>query len=477
MGDEAPRLRAGWPYRRIALVLSGGGALGAYEAGVLRVLERAGIRPAVISGVSVGAINAMLWVAHDFDAEPIVRTWTDLRATSVGLRWTTLALRALGMLLVTIASIEVILSLIGSPELGVWHFLRGTSGRDSPSEVVSVVLDVMAWGIVAVLGATMAMISRRVEGWLAALPERRPTGAWHRWFGRALLAAGLLHGVVWAFGWPWPHRFSASVLLLGVLIWLLERAGGAENGLRMLLIRMLPETGGRGVWGSAARERLIERVLAQGHPRHVVNGPTRLMISACALDTGTMSYFVNWREPSPAFCDRVRRALGEVKVMRRPRDVVRAAVASSALPLVYEPVVIDGREFVDGAVFANQPLQVLLPDEADAVVVVLLSPGTPPAGARRTAHMVELGARLLEMANWRDLQAELRALPPGWRRDPDGAQPARVCVVEPPEPLSGGVMGFDPTTAVELIGFGERDALVALRRAGWLEPPHADVPA
>ena len=128
-------------------------------------------------------------------------------------------------------------------------------------------------------------------------------------------------------------------------------------------------------------------------------------------------------------------------------------------------MVIDGREFVDGAVFANQPLQVLLPDEADAVVVVLLSPGTPPSGARRTAHMVELGARLLEMANWRDLQAELRALPPGWSREPDGATPARVCVVEPPEPLSGGVMGFDPDTAVELIEYGERDALAALRRA------------
>ena len=39
----SPR-REDLPFRRIALVLSGGGALGAYEVGVLKVLEMAGIR-------------------------------------------------------------------------------------------------------------------------------------------------------------------------------------------------------------------------------------------------------------------------------------------------------------------------------------------------------------------------------------------------------------------------------------------------
>lgn len=47
---------------RIGLVLAGGGARGAYEAGVLSVLlpelERRGQRPSVIVGTSVGAINA-----------------------------------------------------------------------------------------------------------------------------------------------------------------------------------------------------------------------------------------------------------------------------------------------------------------------------------------------------------------------------------------------------------------------------------
>jgi NTE family protein len=54
---------AGWrPERcdRIALVLQGGGALGAYQAGVYQALHEAGIEPDWVSGVSIGAINSAI---------------------------------------------------------------------------------------------------------------------------------------------------------------------------------------------------------------------------------------------------------------------------------------------------------------------------------------------------------------------------------------------------------------------------------
>ena len=43
-----------------AIVLQGGGALGAYEYGVLRALyeQRPGFRPVAVAGVSIGAITA-----------------------------------------------------------------------------------------------------------------------------------------------------------------------------------------------------------------------------------------------------------------------------------------------------------------------------------------------------------------------------------------------------------------------------------
>jgi NTE family protein len=45
---------------RIALVLQGGGALGAYQAGVYQALHEANIEPDWVSGVSIGAVNAAI---------------------------------------------------------------------------------------------------------------------------------------------------------------------------------------------------------------------------------------------------------------------------------------------------------------------------------------------------------------------------------------------------------------------------------
>ena len=47
-------------FDRIALVLSGGGALGAYQAGAYAALENAGIRPNWIAGTAIGAVNAAI---------------------------------------------------------------------------------------------------------------------------------------------------------------------------------------------------------------------------------------------------------------------------------------------------------------------------------------------------------------------------------------------------------------------------------
>jgi NTE family protein len=48
----------------IVLVLQGGGALGAYQAGVYEALSGAGHRPSWIAGISIGAINAAIIVGN-----------------------------------------------------------------------------------------------------------------------------------------------------------------------------------------------------------------------------------------------------------------------------------------------------------------------------------------------------------------------------------------------------------------------------
>jgi NTE family protein len=61
--QETATSHRGWrPERcdRVALVLQGGGALGAYQAGVYQALHEAGIEPDWICGVSIGAINSAI---------------------------------------------------------------------------------------------------------------------------------------------------------------------------------------------------------------------------------------------------------------------------------------------------------------------------------------------------------------------------------------------------------------------------------
>ena len=48
------------PFECIALVLQGGGALGAYQAGVYEALAESGVYPNWVAGISIGAINAAI---------------------------------------------------------------------------------------------------------------------------------------------------------------------------------------------------------------------------------------------------------------------------------------------------------------------------------------------------------------------------------------------------------------------------------
>ena len=81
-------------FDRIALVLSGGGGLGAYQAGAYAALENCGVRPNWIAGTAIGAVNAAI-IAGNLPHERIFRLrqfWQELgrRAAPRGagcLRW------------------------------------------------------------------------------------------------------------------------------------------------------------------------------------------------------------------------------------------------------------------------------------------------------------------------------------------------------------------------------------------------------
>lgn len=62
--------------KKTALVLSGGGSRGAYEAGAWQALTELGIRIDIVTGTSVGAINGAMVVQGDLDNT--VRLWKEI---------------------------------------------------------------------------------------------------------------------------------------------------------------------------------------------------------------------------------------------------------------------------------------------------------------------------------------------------------------------------------------------------------------
>ncbi|BCH21577.1 hypothetical protein MesoLjLb_13620 [Mesorhizobium sp. L-8-3] len=70
------------PFECIALVLQGGGALGAYQAGVYEALAEAEIHPDWVAGVSIGAINSAI-IAGNEPAERVAKLrsfWREITA-------------------------------------------------------------------------------------------------------------------------------------------------------------------------------------------------------------------------------------------------------------------------------------------------------------------------------------------------------------------------------------------------------------
>ncbi|MGH3055076.1 MAG: patatin-like phospholipase family protein, partial [Gaiellaceae bacterium] len=292
MEPSTRRVRADLPFRRLAVVLSGGGGLGAYEIGTLRVLERVGLRPSIVLGVSVGAIHALVWVANGFSSVSLHQTWENLRPSSVGIRWYALGARAAGAFLIVLAILESVLTFADLPELRMLAGL-GRTAHLLPPRWSDFAIDIVAWTLVALAGVMLQLFSGRIEATLAHLTPAADPDRLHRRLTFVLLGLAALYPFSLMFRFPWPHRFHLVLVVLGTLVWLAGRLLGRSEVLRRVVMRMLPETGGRGLWRSTARRRLIEGLLPAGSEQRLFQGGTRVILPACEISSGRMCYFVN----------------------------------------------------------------------------------------------------------------------------------------------------------------------------------------
>lgn len=74
------------PFERIALILQGGGALGAYQAGVYQALAEANLHPEWVAGISIGAVNSALIAGNPPEkrVERLRKFWETVSASPLG---------------------------------------------------------------------------------------------------------------------------------------------------------------------------------------------------------------------------------------------------------------------------------------------------------------------------------------------------------------------------------------------------------
>ncbi len=84
--SKSQNLRARLPFECVALLLQGGGALGAYQAGVYEALAETGLHPDWVVGISIGAINAAIIAgnAPERRVDKLREFWEGITAPSIG---------------------------------------------------------------------------------------------------------------------------------------------------------------------------------------------------------------------------------------------------------------------------------------------------------------------------------------------------------------------------------------------------------
>lgn len=113
-------------YPTVALVLQGGGALGAYQCGVYEGLHAAGLRPNLLAGISIGAINAALIAgnAPERRVERLCAFWEHVCEPNAALSWAAAGVRGLVASLPQDAGIDAWATAL-SAGAALWQGQRG----------------------------------------------------------------------------------------------------------------------------------------------------------------------------------------------------------------------------------------------------------------------------------------------------------------------------------------------------------------
>jgi predicted acylesterase/phospholipase RssA len=460
----------------IGVVLSGGGARGAYEAGVLLAFQDAQMPTHIIAATSVGSINAASYASHSEtlvgSAESLVESWSAVTPPAVGIDWfryilvlggLTAMTAGFGNLVRTWMSEQDIFIHLTQPKL-TW-FALGLTGaaflyfHDQVSYLWHVSRNYLAnrqWK------PDKAKVTRSIIGNLIVL-------------GCVLLFAQVAHLHMAALEILYVDTFTGLMGLAGVmfttaLLFLFrDRISLYSHQFLRLPLRT-------GLFPNFERTRFLrERIPAE----RMRKSPIKVVMTAAEVNKGVERCFTNVdlealaREPGvdPNYVK---------QEMASADDLLLAVIASSAFPIVYETVPLHGTMFTDGGIVSNQPIRPAIRLGADVLFLVMVEPRTQRRGEIKT--FLDLGVRAIDILMSQNLRTDLRILNNvnsqctqfaeelGLRAEQVllkiGARKYRYLkpiLVEPIEDLSAAVLDFDGQITAPVIVQGYKDGIRAVR--------------
>ena len=478
---------------RIAVVLSGGGARGAYEAGVLLAFQDARLPTHILSATSVGSINAASFAAHSEstvgNSEPLADNWLDLTPPTMGIEWTRYVFMLAGLIAVSAGLGNLV-------RQWLWETGHFTLELRDPK---------LTWLLLALAGAAVLLFLDHLPyvGYVAANALRR--GPWRPHPRRLLisLAGNLLVGgfvvsVVVSTGLlgllleliP-EHPGETALVVAGIAaLFAARRAFRAEINVLAHQVLRLPFRSG--LFANFERSRYLrDKIPARG----LRASPIRVLITVTDLERGTARFFSNAYLEALASDPGADAAFIATEV-EPAEDLLGAVVASSAVPVAYEAFRLGERLYSDGGLVTNQPIRPAVRLGAD--VLFLVTPQADDEQAASAETFLDVALRSLGILLAQSLATDLGSLESLNRLCERHATALKVrpeqivldfgprryrflkaITVRPRAPLPAAILDFNAATIGPAIIQGYRDGgaavgefLIYARLASFAGPKH-----
>jgi predicted acylesterase/phospholipase RssA len=464
---------------RVGVVLSGGGARGAYEAGVLMAFQDAQVPTHVIAATSVGSINAASYAAHSEGfigkAEPLVDAWMELTPATLGIDWSRYIFLLAGLVAASAG--------VGN-FLWLWMQQHGIFMHAHHPK--------FTWLALGVAGISILFFADKLSyvGYVIMKFVRRRS--WEPDWRKAWVSLGA-NVLVWGFlvlflGFTYIHlplegddalELSTHVPMLAAVFVLLGMYRLLQDPLSKLSHRFLRMPLRTGLFPNFDRIKFLRARIPHQTLR---DSAIRVIMTATDIQRGTARFFSN----APVDVLLTDPGVQEEFVRREvecPPDLVLAAVASSAYTFAYEAVDMDGRLWTDGGIMTNQPVLPALRLGADVLFLVLIAPleGEDQTGKIKT--FLDVGVHAVDILVSKNFKSDIALLSNINRlcsvyAGEMGVQPEQLELeigkqryrfvkffnIAPEKPLLAAALDFDSEIVSPIIVQGYRDASTVIQQ-------------